>query len=216
MVLRNYFILRLAQLSWGLDTSSGEFSYSDLKHYWPQLSASPPKDPGSGAEAAGEKVCLHPSHCSSDPGGIVQAERPSFFRVDTSLWAAPPGMRVSWIPGQKSPGKMWRRRRVKPPQWKAPECTCQSPKAVCCGYFYHKEILTDIGKAVIAIGRSEGISSQVALFNVNHSLQASSPPRNLQFNQEKKSEYQQSLTFGSSYRNQPRGDTSGGTRRRFM
>lgn len=33
MVLRNYFILRLAQLSWGLDTSSGEFSYSDLKHY---------------------------------------------------------------------------------------------------------------------------------------------------------------------------------------
>lgn len=39
-----------------------------------------------------------------------------------------------------------------------------------CDYFYHKEILTDIGKAVIAIGRSEGIISQVALFNVNHSL----------------------------------------------
>lgn len=63
---------------------------------------------------------------------------------------------------------------------------CQSPKAVCCGYFYHKEILTDIGKAVIAIGRSEGIISQVALFNVNRSLQAFSPSCNLQFNQEKK------------------------------
>lgn len=47
MVLRNYFILRLAQLSWGLDTSSGEFSHSDLRHNWPQLSASPLEDPGS-------------------------------------------------------------------------------------------------------------------------------------------------------------------------
>lgn len=85
VVLRNYFILRLAQLSWGLDTSSGEFSYSDLRHYWPQLSASPPEDPASGAEAAGGNVCLHPSHCSSDPGGLLQAEHPSFLGVDTSL-----------------------------------------------------------------------------------------------------------------------------------
>lgn len=61
-----------------------------------------------------------------------------------------------------------------------------------CDCFYHREILTDIGKAVIAIGRSEGIISQVALFNVNHSLQAVSPPCNLQFDQERKSEYQQS------------------------
>lgn len=61
-----------------------------------------------------------------------------------------------------------------------------------CDYFHHTEILTDIGKAVIAIGRSEGIISQVALFNVNHSLQAFSPPCNLQFNQERKGEYQQS------------------------
>lgn len=45
VVLRNYFILRLAQLSWDLDTSSSDFSYSDLRHYWPQLSASPPEDP---------------------------------------------------------------------------------------------------------------------------------------------------------------------------
>lgn len=30
VILRNYFILRLAQLSWDLDTSSGEFSYSDF------------------------------------------------------------------------------------------------------------------------------------------------------------------------------------------
>lgn len=45
VILRNYFILRLAQLSWDLDTSSGEFSYSDFRHYWPQLSASPLEDP---------------------------------------------------------------------------------------------------------------------------------------------------------------------------
>lgn len=34
---------------------------------------------------------------------------------------------------------------------------------MCYGYFYHKEILKDIGKAVIAIGRSEEIICQVAL-----------------------------------------------------
>lgn len=38
--------------------------------------------------------------------------------------------------------------------------------------FYHKEILTDTGKAAIAIGRSEGITAQVALLHVSHSLQA--------------------------------------------
>ncbi|KAK2542682.1 hypothetical protein Q9233_000158 [Columba guinea] len=32
---------------------------------------------------------------------------------------------------------------------------CQSPAAVHCDYFHRKEILTDIGKAVIAIGRLE-------------------------------------------------------------
>lgn len=56
MVPGNYFILGLAELSWGLDTSSGEFGYSDLRHYWPQPPASPEEDPASGAETAGGNV----------------------------------------------------------------------------------------------------------------------------------------------------------------
>lgn len=56
MVPGNYFILGLAQLSWGLDTSSGEFGYSDLRRYWPQPPASPEEDPASGAETAGGNV----------------------------------------------------------------------------------------------------------------------------------------------------------------
>lgn len=78
VVLRNCFILRLAQLSWGLGTSSGEFSYRDFRYGWAQLPVSALEDP---ACEAGVDVCLHPGHCSSDPGGLVQAESPAFFRV---------------------------------------------------------------------------------------------------------------------------------------
>lgn len=73
----NYFILRLTQLSWDLDISSGEFNYNDLRHYWHQLSASPLEVPASGAEVAGGSMCLHLSHCRLDPGYIVQADCPS-------------------------------------------------------------------------------------------------------------------------------------------
>lgn len=64
----------------------------------------------------------------------------------------------------------------------------QSAKASCSDYFYRKGILTDTGKAVIAIGRSERFLFEVTLFNVNHSLQSFSPPCHLQLNQEKEKE----------------------------
>lgn len=78
MVPGNYFILGLAQLSLGLDTSSGEFGYSDLRHYWPQTSASPLEDPASGAEAAGGNVYLHPSHDTSILGAQCKQRVLSF------------------------------------------------------------------------------------------------------------------------------------------